>query len=312
MSTKTYIDHTFPVILHTATPARLDEALKNNLNILIPRAKSLYERVIIQNGGNKKNYRFFKAHHMAIALLSDRVMFCLDDKNATLFLTALYCFELHGSINDEILLSILGQNFEMGGSYIFSMPRSFVQNSAQVDEEKLLNVVTDWYSYEKEKIGMNKDIITLSPKVFKNTNILVRPGYCFVIMPFSEGLKEIYEDCILQATTEAEMQCKRADDIFHNTAIMEVIWTEICSSEIVIADLTGKNPNVFYELGIAHTLGKNVIMITQSAEDVPFDLRHLRHILYTNTGRGLQDLKKQLILTINSVRGGKENVSDHG
>ena len=60
----------------------------------------------------------------------------------------------------------------------------------------------------------------------------------------------------------------------------------ICKSSVVVCDLTGKNANVFYEAGIAHSLGKDVILITQSADDVPFDLRHLRYIPYS-VSRGL-------------------------
>ncbi len=81
--------------------------------------------------------------------------------------------------------------------------------------------------------------------------------------------------------------------------IFELIY---CSS-IVIVDFTGKNPNVFYEAGIAHTLGKNVIPITQNIEDIPFDLRHHRVLKYLNNNEGLQGLKKGLetrLKTLNS------------
>ena len=64
----------------------------------------------------------------------------------------------------------------------------------------------------------------------------------------------------------------------------------ICRSSVVICDLTGKNANVFYEAGIAHSLGKDVIFITQSEDDVPLDINRLRHIHYLNNGEGLQQL----------------------
>ncbi len=62
----------------------------------------------------------------------------------------------------------------------------------------------------------------------------------------------------------------------------------------MICDCTGKNPNVFYEAGIAHTLGKEVILITQSASDVPFDLRHLRYVSYLNNREGRKELAVQV------------------
>jgi len=80
---------------------------------------------------------------------------------------------------------------------------------------------------------------------------------------------------------------------------------------LIIADLTGRNPNVFYEVGIAHTLGKEVIMITQNEEDVPFDLRHLKYILYGFSKRGQEKLIDDIKMTIKSIKGIVENINDH-
>jgi hypothetical protein len=75
---------------------------------------------------------------------------------------------------------------------------------------------------------------------------------------------------------------------------MSDIWGAIYASRMVIAECTGRNANVFYELGIAHTLGKPAILITQQLEDTPFDLRHLRIIVYKDTDEGREALKQQL------------------
>lgn len=72
---------------------------------------------------------------------------------------------------------------------------------------------------------------------------------------------------------------------------------------IVVCDLTGRNPNVFYEAGIAHTLGREVIIIAQSEHDIPFDLRHLRHIRYLNNNEGLADLVEALQTRMQTVLG---------
>src|SRR5215471_6685159 len=97
-------------------------------------------------------------------------------------------------------------------------------------------------------------------------------------MPFSSELRPVYDDHIKNVMQEVNLECNRADDIFSNGVIIEEVWKNINEARIIIADLTGKNPNVFYEVGIAHTLGKEVILITQSIDDIPFDLRHLRCI----------------------------------
>ena len=76
------------------------------------------------------------------------------------------------------------------------------------------------------------------------------------------------------------MSCVRADDIYSDGIVIEEIWERICAAQFLIADMTGRNPNVFYEIGLAHALGKHVIILAQSEVDVPFDLRHRRVILY--------------------------------
>jgi hypothetical protein len=63
---------------------------------------------------------------------------------------------------------------------------------------------------------------------------------------------------------------------------------------VVVCDCTGRNPNVFYEIGIAHTLGREVILITQNAADIPFDLRHLRYVAYLNNAEGRENLSTTL------------------
>jgi hypothetical protein len=71
-----------------------------------------------------------------------------------------------------------------------------------------------------------------------------------------------------------------------------------------VRKFTGKNPNVFYEVGVAHTVGKEVILVTQSMDDVPFDLRHLRCIVYEYTPRGVRALEANLQNTIRGITHG--------
>lgn len=82
---------------------------------------------------------------------------------------------------------------------------------------------------------------------------------------------------------------------------MEDIWSSIFHCEVCIADCTGKNPNVFYEIGIAHTLGRKCILITQTMDDMPFDVQHYRVIPYETTPSGLNKLKEVLQQTIQAV-----------
>ncbi|MCH8135750.1 MAG: hypothetical protein IIB77_07210 [Proteobacteria bacterium] len=87
---------------------------------------------------------------------------------------------------------------------------------------------------------------------------------------------------------KAKLNPKRADQIFRSTPIIQDIWELINKSVILIADVTERNPNVFYEVGLSHALPKQLIIISQKKEDVPIDIQHIRWIKYTNTKRSFR------------------------
>lgn len=121
----------------------------------------------------------------------------------------------------------------------------------------------------------------------------IEPTLASAMMPFDAGFAPVY-DTIRQATEAAGLRCRRADDIWENAAIIQDVVALIDRSRLVICDCSGRNPNVFYEAGIAHTLGREVILITQSEHDIPFDLRHLRYVRYHNNGEGRAALGEAL------------------
>lgn len=103
---------------------------------------------------------------------------------------------------------------------------------------------------------------------------------CFVIMPFAEPFDTYYKKIIKPAVDDNELYAVRGDSLFRSTHIMDDIWSAITESTLVIAELTGKNPNVYYELGLAHAMKKPAILVSSNIEDVPFDLRPLRVLIY--------------------------------
>lgn len=103
---------------------------------------------------------------------------------------------------------------------------------------------------------------------------------CFVIMPFGGWLDDYYKAIYKPAIEATGLDPHRADDLFRPSTIVNDVWAYTRRAKLLVADLTGKNPNVFYELGIAHALAKPVVMIAESMEDIPFDLRALRIIIY--------------------------------
>jgi hypothetical protein len=124
----------------------------------------------------------------------------------------------------------------------------------------------------------------------------------FVLMPFAAELKPVYEDHIKPVCESLSMTVARADDFFTHKSIIEEIWSAIAQSHILIADCTGRNPNVFYEIGMAHSIGKPVVLITQEPDDVPFDLRHRRYLQYKYTPPGMKQFEKALEETLRSTK----------
>ena len=121
----------------------------------------------------------------------------------------------------------------------------------------------------------------------------VEPTLVSAMMPFHPSFDRVYTALQGVATTVG-LRCRRADDIWENPAVMQDVVSLIDRSRVVVADCTGRNPNVFYEIGIAHTLGREVILITQNETDIPFDLRHLRFVQYLNNGEGIEALAARL------------------
>jgi len=115
-------------------------------------------------------------------------------------------------------------------------------------------------------------------------------GTCFVIMPFGGWFDEYYKTIYEPAIRSAGLEPRRADDLYRPSSIVHDIWTLTKSARIVLADLTDKNPNVFYELGLAHAMAKPAILVTASLSDVPFDLRALRVLEYDKNRPNWGDL----------------------
>jgi len=133
-----------------------------------------------------------------------------------------------------------------------------------------------------------------TPKVFSFLEPeAVERDLVSAMMPFQLSFAPVYA-VLQQVAARIGMRCIRADDIWNHDAIIQDVVSLIDRSKIVICDCTGKNANVFYEAGIAHSLGRDVVLIAQSESDIPFDLRHLRYIPYLNNGEGLEALANKL------------------
>jgi hypothetical protein len=181
--------------------------------------------------------------------------------------------------------------------------RKFFENTLvdtfKIPSEKLtefIDIFTESLNKAKliENIGDKQRILDISsernsPKVdtsleFKKLSkaaSVSASDTCFVMMPFAAPLGQYYRKIYEPAIEKSGLKAVRADDdLFGTGKIIDQIWTGITSAKVLIAELTSRNPNVYYELGLAHALKKPVVLVCSNEQDVPFDLKHIRVIYY--------------------------------
>jgi hypothetical protein len=117
---------------------------------------------------------------------------------------------------------------------------------------------------------------------------------CFVVMPFAPAFTPLWTDVIRPAIASAGHSVVRADDLFRSGTIISSVCDLIRAADYIVADLTGRNANVFYELGFAHAIGKPAVLLTQHLHDVPVDLLGQRVFEYTDSIGGGTRLRAAL------------------
>lgn len=159
-------------------------------------------------------------------------------------------------------------------------------------------------SHQRRRTAASKQDLTVSSsthalgKIFGGGTYTLDSQLCFVLMPFTDKLQPLYDDHVRPIIQKAGLRCERADEIRGTSLITHDIWEYINRARFLVAELTDRNPNVFYELGLAHSLSKEVVLLTQSMDSVPFDLKALRCICYDFTPRGVEKLERALAATI--------------
>ncbi len=184
------------------------------------------------------------------------------------------------------------------------LPRYVMELTGDARKIALVPAVDDHIRRGVESFQMNTGISAFSP-IFGPNKYPVQDNLVFVLMPFESKLTQIYESIVKEAIQDdCGLACRRADDIKSINPIIQDIWKSICEARIVLADLTGFNPNVMYELGIAHTLGKPTLIIYQDAateHKFPFDLAHIRRINYSDNAIGGKQLRSEVATTLRTM-----------
>lgn len=132
------------------------------------------------------------------------------------------------------------------------------------------------------------------PVEFRSFGVDTKRPKIFVVMQFGEQYDSLYTEVIKPISSEMGLESYRADDVYKPGIILQDIIKGIVEAEIIVAEITPPNPNVFYELGYAHAIDKNAILLAERGNKLPFDIQGYRCIFYDNTIRGKRDVEEHL------------------
>lgn len=172
----------------------------------------------------------------------------------------------------------------------FDIPRDRVETFSSVFQKNLnfLNAFSPTLENKSNSESSPVEVIDDPKDDRKKSTVIVKKNprgrefldSCFVMMPFGHWFDIYYHKIYVPAINEAGFEPIRGDELFTTGSVVEQIWEQIEKSTVLLADLSGRNANVFYELGLAHAARKPVVFTAGNIDDVPFDLRHLRVITY--------------------------------
>ena len=151
-------------------------------------------------------------------------------------------------------------------------------------------VVTGLPSFERRQCA----------SILQGREIQIVRGTGFVLMPHDDKFREIFDNIIVPAMKENGIQGRPAENIAEPGSILNQVWKAIRSSEIIIADVSGLNRNVIYELGLCFGIQRFPIILCRDPDELPFNLRMLRFIKYDDTSAGGKNLQKELSSTISA------------
>jgi hypothetical protein len=103
---------------------------------------------------------------------------------------------------------------------------------------------------------------------------------CFVAIPAIASFDAYYREVLVRAIVRAGLEPVRAEDIDKHRAVTDQIFAGVSEAAICVLDLSSRSTTVLYALGLAHGLGKRIVLLAQSPDDVPYDLRFGRYIVY--------------------------------
>lgn len=279
----------------------LDQKIQNQLRKVFQTLDSEINLIIKEQNIHSKQIRSLRTLNYCAIITMNAIHIVATCKNTGGFAETNYYNAPGETGNLQSIIKFVEDKFFYEEPFGLSIPK----NILDIPTEKQNKIVKDVAKkYIEDEISYNdklNNMVKINP-IFNGREFILNKDLIFMLSPFAEPFDTIFIDHIKPNVEKIRnFNCLRADNIYDNKPIIEDIWKHINEASIIIAELTGRNPNVFYEIGIAHTIGKEVILLTQDINDIPFDLRHLRCIVYEYTPKGISSLEVNLTSTINNI-----------
>lgn len=238
-----------------------------------------------------------------VALLDKNDLFILAQRHFGMP-SSLFIHVPNKQLTPQQALDSARWEFGLEDPFLISFPSALLEQNEVQRRLVLEAIAVAHIDSELQRVVKMTSLIQINP-LFGPASYGVDERLAFILMPFAEDLTRVYTSIIKPAVEATGLVCRRADDFKTNKAIIQDIWKAICEARVVIADLTDLNPNVMYELGIAHTVGKETILIYQRGRGkdpkFPFDLAHIRRIEYEDSATGGKKLENDLFDTLKSI-----------
>jgi hypothetical protein len=285
-----------------STGGDLDSAFMPKINALLIQFGEVTQRRMRELGLRRAMVR--STHQCSLVIIIDSQALWVTAQKTSSMPTTLFLDRRQDAYPLQEVLSAAKWEFGFDEPFVIPFPAGLLEADTAERLGAVEAISQAHVQSELNRVHAQMNVVPINP-IFGPASYAVDPRLTFVLMPFTDELTDIYQTFVkpVVESPDFNLVCRRADDIKSNRAVIQDIWKSLCEARFVIADLTGFNANVLYELGIAHTLGKETILIYQRGSDVkfPFDLTHIRRIEYENNAIGGRALETELRATLRAV-----------
>lgn len=196
-----------------------------------------------------------------------------------------------------VSLSRVGRHSSISKNKTYQLRVDFSGSQITLFENDVQQLVVVDDTYQIGQVGLRT---WRTSARFENLRAFKARPRAFLLMPFNPEFDFVHK-VIRDSMIEFGLDCIRADQIAISRPVMDDVKIQIAEADLVVVDFTGKNPNVYYEAGLADAMKKDWIVLTQSTDDLAFDVRHIRCVQYSNVMGADHGLRTDIDYALNAL-----------